>query len=57
MSYIISFSILKRNQNFCFLYLGQFISFLGTMITGVALPYQVYHLTQSTLILTIASSR
>jgi MFS family permease len=55
MSYIINFSILKRNQNFCFLYIGQFISFLGTMITGVALPYQVYHLTQSTLMVGLVS--
>ncbi len=29
------------------LYLGQFISFFGTMITGVAVPYQIYHLTHS----------
>lgn len=45
----INLSLLLRNRNFRLLYLGQFISFVGTMITGVALPYQIYHLTHSTL--------
>jgi MFS family permease len=49
MSYLIDLSLLKRNPNFGLLYLGQFISFIGTAITGVALPYQIYHETQSTL--------
>ena len=42
-------ALLYRNRNFRLLYLGQFISFVGTMITGVVLPYQIYHETQSTL--------
>lgn len=42
-------TIFKRNPNFSFLFLGQFVSFLGTMITTVALPYQVYHETNSLL--------
>jgi MFS family permease len=43
-------SLLKRNREFALLFSGQLISFMGTMITGVALPYQVYIETHSTLI-------
>lgn len=50
MRYFIDLSLLKHNRNFRLLYLGQFISFIGTMITSVALPYQIYHETQSTLL-------
>lgn len=39
---------LRQNRDFRFLYFGQFISFLGTMLSFVALPYQVYELTHST---------
>src|SRR3989338_9479794 len=49
MSYLHHFSLLKRNRNFRFIYLGQFVSFIGNMITMVALPYQIYHETQSTI--------
>lgn len=42
-------SLLYRNANFRYLYIGQFVSFIGTMMTGVVLPYQIYHLTHSTL--------
>ncbi len=44
-----NFSLLYRNRNYRLIFLGQFVSFLGTMITGVALPYQIYHETHSTL--------
>lgn len=47
--YLIDFSLLFKNRNYGLLYLGQFISFFGTMITSVVLPYQIYHLTKSTL--------
>lgn len=40
---------LKRNRDFRCVYFGQFISFFGTMMSMVALPYQIYHLTNSTL--------
>lgn len=40
---------LKRNRDFRYLYFGQFVSFFGTMMSLVAFPYQVYHLTNSTL--------
>lgn len=46
---LVNFSLLFKNRNFGLLYLGQFVSFIGTMITGVALPYQIYHQTHSTL--------
>lgn len=38
---------LKRNRDYRLLYFGQYVSFFGTMVTHVALPYQVYQLTQS----------
>jgi MFS family permease len=42
-------SILYRNPNYRCLFIGQFVSFTGTMMTGIVLPYQIYHQTQSTL--------
>lgn len=39
---------LKKNRDFRFLYFGQLISFFGTMMSMVAIPYQVYALTNST---------
>lgn len=39
---------LKRNRDFRYVYTGQFLSFFGTMMTVVALPYQIYHITHST---------
>jgi MFS family permease len=38
-----------RNRDFSLLFWGQLISFLGSMVTYVAVPYQVYQLTQSPL--------
>jgi MFS family permease len=38
-----------RNRDYRFLYAAQFVSLIGTMVTYVALPYQVYHLTGSSL--------
>lgn len=49
MKFLADLTIFRRNTNFGFLYLGQFVSFLGTMITSVALPYQVYQETGSLL--------
>ncbi|PJD92940.1 MAG: MFS transporter [Legionella sp.] len=40
---------LKRHRDFRYAYFGQFISFFGTMMSWVALPYQIYHMTHSTL--------
>src|ERR1700726_1705471 len=55
MSYIINFSVFRRNRNFAFLFIGQFVSFFGTMITSVALPYQIYTITHSTLMVGLLS--
>jgi MFS family permease len=38
-----------RHRDFRFLFTAQFVSFFGTMITYVALPYQMYRLTGSSL--------
>jgi MFS family permease len=38
-----------RRRDFRLLYLAEAVSFLGTMITYVALPFQIYHLTGSSL--------
>jgi MFS family permease len=40
---------LRRHRDFRLLFTGQFVSRLGTMLTVVALPYQVYALTRSSL--------
>ena len=39
---------LRRHRDFRLLWLGQAVTFLGSMITYVAIPYQVYELTRST---------
>lgn len=55
MSYTLNLSIFRRNPNFALLFIGQFVSFFGTMITNVALPYQIYHETHSTLMVGLLS--
>ncbi len=47
MKYFIDLSLFFRNRNFRLLFTGQAISYIGIMITSVALPYQIYHVTQS----------
>jgi MFS family permease len=41
---------LRRHREFRLLYIGQAVSFAGSMITYVAIPFQVYDLTHSTLV-------
>lgn len=55
MGYFINLSLLRHNRNYRFLYVGQFVSFMGTMITSVALPYQIYHETKSVLMVGLLS--
>lgn len=43
----INLGLLKKNKNYRNLYLAQFISYIGSMMTLVAIPYQIYDLTQS----------
>jgi MFS family permease len=38
---------LRRHRDFRLLFAAQFVSFLGSMLTYVALPYQMYQLTHS----------
>jgi MFS family permease len=40
---------LRRHRDFRALFAAQFVSFLGTMVTYIALPYQMFHLTGSSL--------
>ena len=40
---------LRRHRDFRLLFIGQFVSFFGSMITYVAIPYQLYKLTGSSL--------
>jgi MFS family permease len=40
---------LRRHPEYRWLYSAQFVSFLGTMVTHVALPYQVFQQTRSPL--------
>ena len=48
-SYLPDFSLLRRNRPFALLYSGQWVSFMGSQMTMVAVPYQVYHMTHSTI--------
>ncbi|MEO8360277.1 MAG: MFS transporter [Vicinamibacteria bacterium] len=41
------FSPLRRHRDYRLLYISQSVSFLGTMMTYVALPYQMFQLTHS----------
>lgn len=55
MAFFINLSLLKRNSKFRWLFVGRSVSLIGTMITNVALPYQIYHLTHSTFMVGILS--
>ncbi|HTA21664.1 MAG TPA: MFS transporter, partial [Polyangia bacterium] len=46
---LLDVSPLRRHRDFRLLFIGQFVSFFGSMITYVAVPYQVYQLTGSSL--------
>jgi MFS family permease len=48
-------SLFKRNHAFALLYTGQFISLIGTMMTTVALPFQIYKVTHSTVMVGLLS--
>ena len=43
------FSPLRRHRDYRLLYISQAVSFLGSMMTYVALPYQMFQLTHSSL--------
>src|SRR5438445_8817797 len=43
---LINMSPLKKYRDYRLLFFGQLISFLGSMVSYVAIPYQVYELTK-----------
>jgi MFS family permease len=45
----VDISPLRISRDFRYLYAGQMVSFLGSQLTVVAVPYQVYRLTHSSL--------
>ena len=48
-------SPLRASRNFRFLFVGQVVSLLGSNLTVVAVPYQVYRETHSSLWVGLAS--
>jgi MFS family permease len=44
---LIDITPLRRHRDFRLLYIGQLISFIGSMVSYMAVPYQVYQLTHS----------
>jgi MFS family permease len=54
--FLLDISPLKQRRDFRLLYLGQTLSFVGSMLTYVAVPYQVFELTQSPLWVGLLSS-
>ena len=41
---------LRRHRDFRLLFIGQSVTYLGSTVTYVAIPYQTYHLTHSSLV-------
>ena len=46
---LVDITPLRESRDFRLLFIGQLISMLGTQLTVVAIPYQVFHQTHSTL--------
>ena len=51
----IDYGPLRRRRDFRLLFIGQAVSLFGSEITYVALPYQAYHLTGSSLVVGLLS--
>ncbi len=47
--FVVDTGPLRRHRDYRLLYAGQSVSFFGTMITSVAVPFQIYALTHSSL--------
>jgi MFS family permease len=47
--FLIDLSPLRRHRDFRLLYIGQSLSFIGSMLTIVAVPFQIFELTHSAL--------
>ena len=46
----------QKNRNFRYLYLGQSVSYLGTLVSITAIPYQIYSLTHSSAMVGLVSA-
>lgn len=44
---LIDITLLRKHRDFRLLFIGQMISFIGSMVSYMAVPYQVYQLTKS----------
>ena len=53
---LIDLGPLRRHRDYRLLYIGQATSFIGSMLTIVALPYQMYQLTKSSFAVGMISS-
>src|ERR1700694_1633949 len=47
---VVDITPLRRHRDFRLLFIGRLVSFFGSMITVVAVPYQVYQLSHSVLL-------
>lgn len=54
-SHFLDLSLFRRNTQYGLIYSGQFISLLGTMISTVVMPFQVYQATKSTVMVGMLS--
>jgi MFS family permease len=54
-SFAVDVSPLRESREFRLLFIGQGVSFAGSMITYVAVPFQVYALTRSSLVVGLVS--
>jgi MFS family permease len=53
---VVDLTPLRRHRDFRLLWVGQGLSFFGSMVTYVAIPYQVYALTGSSLMVGLISA-
>ncbi|MBV9281599.1 MAG: MFS transporter [Chloroflexi bacterium] len=53
---VIDIGPLRRRREFRLLWIGQAVSFFGSMVTQVAIPYQTYQLTHSSLAVGLLSA-
>lgn len=54
--YIVNFNLLKKNPAFAALYANFAFNTLASMMLMIAIPYQIYHQTKSTLLVGLISS-
>lgn len=53
--YIVNFNLLKKNSAFASLYANFAVNTLASMMLMIAIPYQIYHQTKSTLLVGLIS--